>query len=27
VVAWDERLTTKAAEQMLIEADGSRKKR
>lgn len=27
VVAWDERLTTKAAEQMLIEADVSRKKR
>ena len=27
VVAWDERLTTKAAEQMLIEADMSRKKR
>jgi len=27
VVAWDERLTTKAAEQLLIEADVSRKKR
>ncbi len=27
VVTWDERLTTKAAEQMLIEADVSRKKR
>lgn len=27
VIAWDERLTTKAAEQMLIEADVSRKKR
>ncbi|HYM38425.1 MAG TPA: Holliday junction resolvase RuvX [Nitrospiraceae bacterium] len=27
VVPWDERLTTKAAEQMLIEADVSRKKR
>ncbi len=27
VVAWDERLTTKAAEQILIEADVSRKKR
>lgn len=27
VVVWDERLTTKAAEQMLIEADVSRKKR
>lgn len=27
VLAWDERLTTKAAEQMLIEADVSRKKR
>lgn len=27
VTAWDERLTTKAAEQMLIEADVSRKKR
>lgn len=27
VVSWDERLTTKAAEQMLIEADVSRKKR
>jgi putative Holliday junction resolvase len=26
-VSWDERLTTKAAEQMLIEADVSRKKR
>jgi putative Holliday junction resolvase len=27
VVAWDERLTTKAAEQLLIDADVSRKKR
>ena len=27
VIAWDERLTTKSAEQMLIEADVSRKKR
>lgn len=27
VIAWDERLTTKAAEQMLIEANVSRKKR
>jgi len=27
VIAWDERLTTKAAEQMLIEADVSRRKR
>lgn len=27
VTAWDERLTTKAAEQMLIDADVSRKKR
>ncbi len=27
VIAWDERLTTKSAEQMLIQADVSRKKR
>ncbi|MBN4074527.1 Holliday junction resolvase RuvX, partial [bacterium AH-315-E09] len=27
VIMWDERLTTKAAERMLIEADVSRKKR